>query len=160
MNKDSSNEKLRNLVRVSLLISLSAVGAYLKFPSPVGSIALDSLPGYLGVLLLGGAKGSLILIIGHLVSALTASFPLGPIHLIVGLLMGVGGLVFGYVAERNKVLATVIAILYNGLIIPALLLPILGMGFFIGIVPILLLASGVNIGLALLLSRFFQREQF
>jgi ABC-type Co2+ transport system permease subunit len=160
MKIDSRNEKLINLVRVSLLIALSAVGAYLKFPSPIGSIALDSLPGYLGVLLLGGAKGSIILIIGHLISALTASLPLGPIHLIIALLMGVSGLIFGYLIDKNRVLATVIAIIYNGIIIPALLIPILGLGFFIGIVPMLLLASGVNIGLALLISRFFKEEQF
>ncbi|OCL26143.1 ECF transporter S component [Orenia metallireducens] len=160
MKIDSRNEKLINLVRVSLLIALSAVGAYLKFPSPIGSIALDSLPGYLGVLLLGGAKGSIILIIGHLISALTASLPLGPIHLIIALLMGVSSLIFGYLIDKNRVLATVIAIIYNGIIIPALLIPILGLGFFIGIVPMLLLASGVNIGLALLLSRFFKEEQF
>ncbi|WP_018247685.1 ECF transporter S component [Orenia marismortui] len=152
------DKKIASLVKSALLIALSGVGAYLKFPSPVGSIAFDSLPGYLGVLLLGGKFGSVILIFGHLISALIAGFVLGPFHIIIALLMGVCGLIFGYLAKTNIILAAIIAIVCNGIILPALLIPFLGQGLFIGIVTMLTLASAANIFLAVILNKFFSKE--
>ncbi|GAB6137043.1 ECF transporter S component [Halanaerobaculum tunisiense] len=150
--------KTLSLVRIGLFIALSGVGAYLKFPSPVGSIALDSLPGYVGVLLLGIKPGSIILAIGHMVSALTAGFPLGIMHLIIAVGMAGCGLVFGYLAKKNIILAVIITVICNGILVPGLLIPVMGKGFFMGLVPMLLLASGANILLAVLVNQFIARS--
>lgn len=49
--------QLRKLVVVALLVGMSAVGGFIKIPSPTGTVALDSLPGYLGAVFIGGWGG-------------------------------------------------------------------------------------------------------
>jgi uncharacterized membrane protein len=75
------------LVKIALLTALSVIGSYIKFPGPVGSIALDSLPGFLGAILLGGKGGALILVLGHFLSAINSGFPLGPIHILIAFIL-------------------------------------------------------------------------
>lgn len=76
----------RQLVFMALLIALSFVGAQLKV---FGTIAFDSLPAFLGTLLMGPVAGAIIAIIGHLLTALTSGFPMTlPVHLAIGLGMG------------------------------------------------------------------------
>jgi hypothetical protein len=80
--------KTKRLVLLSLMAALSAVGAYVIIPSPVGTVALDSAPGYLASLLFGGISGGVVLLLGHLISAVKSGFPLGIIHLLIAVLMG------------------------------------------------------------------------
>ena len=63
-----NNTKL--LTRLALLIAISAVAAYIPIPSPTGTVALDSSPGYFAALVFGGYKGAVVLAIGHLFSSL------------------------------------------------------------------------------------------
>lgn len=61
--------KLRNLILTALFVALSFVGANMKI---VGSIAFDSMPGFLGALILGPLYGAAIGSIGHFLTAATS----------------------------------------------------------------------------------------
>lgn len=137
-------------VLLGLFIAMSVIGAYIKIPNPItNSIALDSLPAYLGTLILGGVPGAIIAFLGHMISAATGGFPLTlPIHLFVGLEMSLIMLIFSYVARRiNALAASVIGLILNGICAPASLIIIPGFGiaaFTLSLVP-LLVASAINI---------------
>jgi hypothetical protein len=64
--------QLKRMVVMAFFIALSVVGAMLKIPSPTGTVALDSAPGFLGAALLGWREGALIAALGHLISSYTA----------------------------------------------------------------------------------------
>lgn len=152
----NNSSKTALLVKLALLTALSVVGSYLKFPSPVGSIALDSLPGYLGALVFGGEAGALILALGHLLSALNSGFVLGPLHLLIALMMGGCGYIFIYLKKKNIYLAVLLTTLINGIASAAVLIPFLGRAFFYGTAPLLSLAAFVNILLAVIIFRLIK----
>ncbi|SJZ35810.1 ECF transporter S component [Selenihalanaerobacter shriftii] len=144
----------RRLVRMALFIALSGLGAWITFPSPIGTVAFDSGPGYFLVLYAGGLEGAVVLGIGHLISALKVGFPLGPIHLLIGVLMSGCGIVFWYLKEKlNLIIAAIVVSLLNGVGVTALLIPLVGMGFFISMTPVLLVGSAINIILSILIYR-------
>ncbi len=144
----------KKLVLLALMVALSAVGAYIVLPSPIGTVALDSAPGYLSSLLFGSINGSIVLFLGHLLSSLKMGFPLGMIHLLIAVLMGGCGIAFYYVYKKtNIIISSVLVILLNGVVITALLIPFLGYAFFLSMVSPLLVGSAVNIILAGVLNK-------
>ncbi|NLM53151.1 MAG: ECF transporter S component [Firmicutes bacterium] len=145
----------KKLIRLALLIALCGVGGFIKIPSPTGTVALDSLPGFLAAALFGGWGGALVGFLGHLFSAATVGFPLGlPVHLYVGVQMAVYVSLFGYLFRKGyKILAVIAAIAANGVIAPLLLVPLYGSGFFLAMLPSLTVGSAVNIILAALLAQ-------
>ena len=137
-------------VLLGLFIAMSVIGAYIKIPNPItSSIALDSLPAYLGTLILGGIPGAIIAFLGHMISAATAGFGLTvPIHLFVALEMSLIMLIFSYAAKHiNVPVACVIGLILNGICAPASLIIIPGFGIaaFTGSLIPLLIASAINI---------------
>lgn len=142
--------KTKQIVLLSLFIAMSVVGGYIKLPNPItSSIALDSLPAYLSALLLGGIPGAIVGFLGHMASAALGGFPLSlPVHILVGLEMGVIMLVFNFCAKRiNLIAAIIICIVLNGIACPAslILIPGMGMPVFLGAVIPLTVASALNI---------------
>lgn len=161
--KNSKSIGIKNLntailVKISLLVALSVVGSYIKFPGPVGSIALDSLPGYLGAITIGGPAGALVLAFGHLLSALNSGFVLGPIHFLIALIMGLCGLIFSYFIKKNVYLAVAITTFLNGVVSAAVLIPFFGIPFFYGTAPVLTVASFVNILLAVVVAKYLKNK--
>lgn len=144
----------RRLVLMSLFIALSAVGGFVKIPSPTGTIAFDSLPGYLGAVILPGWQGAVIGALGHLFSAWTVSFPLGfALHTYIGLQMAFYVSIFGLLFKKgHKLFAIVTAIILNGVIAPALLIPIIGTGIFWTLLLPLIVGSAANIIIAAILA--------
>lgn len=140
----------RRVARIAILVALSAVGAFIKLPSPTGTVALDSAPGYVAAAAFGPGEGAIVGAIGHLASALTTGFPLGlPVHLLVAVAMMLWVAAFGILARRvNMVVAVVIATLLNGVAGAALLLPIGGVGLFASLVLPLTVGSAINIVIA------------
>jgi len=93
----------KSLVITAMLIALSLVGANFKV---FGSVAFDSLPGFVAALLLGPAYGAAIGFLGHMFTAMTSGFPLSlPLHLVIGLAMALTMTGFGltYGALEHKV---------------------------------------------------------
>ncbi|SCX80351.1 ECF transporter S component [Alkaliphilus peptidifermentans] len=124
--KDSN---IKKLVKIALLISLSAVGAHIKIQ---GSIAFDSLPGFFAALYMGPLVGGLIGLLGHLLSAITAGFPLTlPMHLFISLQMFFIVWIFGVLHKRiNLTAAIIIGTLLNG---PGAALLASGMAVILGL---------------------------
>ncbi|MDR5694477.1 MAG: ECF transporter S component [Armatimonadota bacterium] len=136
------------LLQVALLIATSAVGAYLKIPSPTGTVALDSLPGYFAAAALGIPEGMTVGAAGHLFSAWSVGFPLGGLHLGIALEMAAYVAVFGFLFRSSRPLAVLAAILLNGVAGPLSVAPFLGWAAVPGLVLALLPGSAINVGMA------------
>lgn len=144
--------RLKRTVMLSMFIALCFVGAMIKLPSPTGTVALDALPAFLAASLLGPVPGAVTGLLGHLMTAASAGFPLTlPIHLLIGVQMAVIVSIYGFLFKNvNRVLAVIIAILLNGVGAPAvlMLLPGFGAAFFAAMVLPLSVGSLINILLA------------
>lgn len=143
----------KKLVLMAMFIALSFIGSYIKFPSPLGSIALDSMAGYLAGLIFGGSLGGVVGFLGHILTSANAGFPLSlPVHLIVAIMMFISIYLYGLTYKKTNVfVAAFIGILLNGVVSPLalLLFPQFGWPFFLGITPFLLVASVLNVILSI-----------
>ena len=145
----------RRVARIAILVALSGVGAFIKIPSPTGTVALDAAPAFLA----GGAfsplEGSIVGVLGHLISALTTGFPLGlPVHLLVAAEMGVFVWIYGVIARKVNIwVAAVVAILLNGIGGAALMIPIGGLGLFTALVLPLTVGAVINVVIAVLATK-------
>ena len=134
----------KKLVLAALFVALSFVGANIKVMS---SIAFDSLPAFLGTLVLGGGWGAAIGAVGHLLTALTSGFPYTlPAHLVIAVMMALA----------------MAAVLVNGPVAVLLLFPLLGpaMGSaaLLALIPVLSLVAGINVALAVVIYRLLPRS--
>jgi len=145
------------VARVGIFAALSVIGAFIKLPSPTGTVALDSVAGYFSALAFGPIPGGIIAALGHLVAAATAGFPLTLlIHLIIAVQMSIFAATFGYLTKKINLLTAFIAATFlNGVLAPLSLVPLFGLGFFMAMVIPLLIGSTVNVGLAGLVYRSF-----
>ncbi|MBM7661192.1 putative membrane protein [Bacillus mesophilus] len=80
---------LKKQTFIILFFGLSAIGAAIKIPLGISSIALDSAPALLATILLGPIYGAIIGAGGHFISAYLGGLPLGAFHLLIALEMGV-----------------------------------------------------------------------
>jgi uncharacterized membrane protein len=136
---------------LALMIALSAVGASIKIPAVIDSVALDALPALLAAALLGVRAGAITGALGHLLSALIGGFPLGPMHLLIALEMAVLVWIFGIFYKQNKrILAGLIFIAGNAFVAPIPFIFLMNIGFYTAIVPSLLIGSAINTVLALI----------
>lgn len=160
--------KTRKLVIASLLIALSLIGAYAKI---YNTIAFDSLPGFLGTLVLGPVYGGIIGAIGHFLTAFTSGFPLTlPVHLVLmvtmALTMVAFGLVYNHFRVKNNKLANILSLIVgtfvNGplsmLVLTPLLKPVMGIAGIIAYTPVLSLVAALNIILAQIVFRFLPKR--
>ncbi|WP_235804758.1 ECF transporter S component [Secundilactobacillus kimchicus] len=86
-------DQLKRLVLAAMFLALCVIGANLKM---MGSIAFDSMPAFLGAILMGPWYGAILGIFGHLLSAGLAGFPLSlPVHGVIAGCMGVCMFLFG-----------------------------------------------------------------
>ncbi|MCI2254924.1 ECF transporter S component [Domibacillus sp. PGB-M46] len=130
---------------LALFIALSVAGGMIKVPVPVSSVALDSFPALIGAVLLGPAAGALIGAFGHIVSALFGGFPMGPLHGIVAVEMAAVMWVFGRIYRSGrKWIALPVFVFLNGIVLPALFIPFMGMVFYVSSVPAIGVAALAN----------------
>ncbi len=151
-NAKGSLVSAKSLAIMAIFIALSAVGSLIKIPSPLGSIGLDSAPGYFAAVGFGGWIGFIVIAVGHLLSSAIVGFPLTlPVHLAVALGMGVCALVFRWLGRKGLgglIVAVVVAALLNSFALGLIVLPIGGWGMYLGAVPSLLVAAVVNLVIA------------
>ncbi|HWR45755.1 ECF transporter S component [Sporomusa sp.] len=156
---------LQSNVLAALFIALSFIGANVKV---LGSIAFDSLPGFLGTLVLGPAYGAVIGAAGHFLTAVLSGFPLSlPVHLITMCIMAATMAIFGIIYRRladgiqfsvkGALLSGGAAVLINGpiglLVLSPLLVPIIGQTGIIYFVPILSGVAALNVLVAFVIYR-------
>ncbi|WP_428910549.1 ECF transporter S component [Niallia sp. Krafla_26] len=153
--------QLKKMSLISLLIALCVAGASIKIPAIVSSVALDMVPALLGGIMLGSIPGAIIAFIAHLLSALIGGMPMGAFHLVVGLEMAVLVWLFAMIFKKgHRLLASILFVVGNTVIAPLPFLFLMGVGFYIGLMPSLLIGALVNTVLALLLApqliRFYE----
>ncbi|MEK4031123.1 ECF transporter S component [Pseudobacillus sp. FSL P4-0506] len=130
---------------LALFTALSVVGGMIKVPAVVTSIALDSFPALLAAGLLGAGPGALAAAFGHLISALTGGMPMGPFHLLIAAEMAGAVWLFAKIHQANKrVVAIIMFVLVNGLVLPFPFIFFMSWGFYIAMLPSLLIASALN----------------
>lgn len=141
-----SNKKI---AWIAMLTALSAVGAAIKVPAIIGSVALDSFPALLAAALLGGPAGAAAGGLGHLLSALFGGMPLGPLHFLVAMEMALLAFLYSHLYRKGRRwLASLLFIAGNSIAAPVPFMFILGEAFYLAIVPSLLLGSTLNAVLA------------
>lgn len=151
--------KLRKLILMALFIAISFIGANIKI---AGSVAFDSMPGFLGALMLGPIYGAVIGAIGHFLTAATSGFPLSlPVHLLIMvdmvLTMYVFGVLYKIFSKKNKRLGIAISgaagVIINGPVSVLICMPLVGKGI-LAMLPILCLAAFLNVLIADLVYKF------
>lgn len=149
----------KTITRAGIFIALSVVGAFLKIPSPTGTVALDSAPGYFIAAAFGGGEAALVISLGHLVSSGIVGFPLSlPIHLLIAVQMAAFAYLFAFLLRKvNGYVAVTLTTLVNGIIAPLTLVPFLGWGFFMALLIPLLAGSLINILLAYLVCQMVRK---
>ena len=145
----------KKIARVGILIALCVVGALIKIPSPTGSVALDAAPAFLAAFAFTLPEAALVAVLGHLVSAATAGFPLSlPVHAIIAITMAVAVAGAGWAARRAGVwVGVVVGIALNGVGAPLTLVPMFGWGFFVAMLVPLLVGAAINVILAALVAK-------
>ncbi|MEM3437431.1 MAG: ECF transporter S component [Nitrososphaerales archaeon] len=140
----------KRVARMAIFIALSAVGAIIKIPSPTGTVALDSLPGYFSAVAWGYLEGGIVIALGHLLTSATVGFPLSiPIHILIAVMMIVWASIFRWTTVKiHWIVGIVVATFFNGVVAPAVFIPMFGEGFFYAMVIPLVVASLVNIAIA------------
>jgi Protein of unknown function (DUF1393). len=161
----SQQIKTKQIAVMGLFIAMCVVGGYIKIPNPVtDSIAFDSLPAFLGALILGGIPGAILGFLGHMISAAIGGFPLTlPIHIFIALEMAVIMYIFSFVTKKiNIFVGVIIAIILNGIISPALFIPLPGYGiaFFTGSVIFLTVATVLNVVIASIIFQSLKKSKF
>lgn len=153
LNKQSL--PVKRIAYMAVFIALSAVGAMIKIPSPVGTIGLDAAPGYFCGLAFGHLEGICVIFIGHLITAGLVGFPLGlPLHLFIALQLAIWVVAFRWMSRRfGAVAGAVTAILLNGVASAFTMVFIGGMGAALGTMPFLLVGSLINVSIAVISHR-------
>lgn len=138
--------KSRRMATVGMLVALAAVGASIKIPAIIGSVALDAFPALLAAVILGGSGGAAVASIGHLLSAMIGGMPLGPLHLLIAGEMAVLVFMFGSLYRRRgkRWQAGVLFVLGNAFAAPLPFIFLMGKAFYLSIVPSLFIASVLN----------------
>lgn len=143
--------------RLAIFTALSAAGSLIKIPSPVGSLAFDSAPGFIVALLFGPIEGGLVAGLGHLATAIVSGFPLGILHLPIAVGMALAGAAIGLLNRLNKTWGFLPALILGVIINIVLVFPLFpwlgpggdaGLSIAIGFTPFLALAATLNAVLA------------
>lgn len=145
------NEKMKNrmLPLLALFTALSTIGAAIKIPSIIGSVAFDVFPALIAAVLLGGIPGAIVAAFGHMLSALIGGLPLGPMHIFIAVEMAVLVWIFAILYKKNKTIASLLFILGNSFVAPLPFIFIMNIGFYLAIVPSLIVGSIINTVMAL-----------
>ncbi|MDR7001818.1 ECF transporter S component [Neobacillus niacini] len=136
---------------LALFTALSVVGASIKIPAFVDSVALDVFPALLAAALLGGRAGAIAAAFGHLLSAMFGGFPLGPMHLLIAGEMALLVWMFGVLYKKNRIAASILFVLGNTFAAPLPFIYLMSKSFYLMIVPSLLAGSIINVVIGLVL---------
>lgn len=143
---------IRKMSLIALFITLSVIGASIKIPAIIGSIALDVFPAILAGAFFGAVPGAIVGGFGHMVSALIGGMPLGPLHFIVAISMALLIYIFAKLFQHGKrTLAYIVFVLGNTFIAPLPFIFILDIAFYIALVPSLFVGSLLNVLIAWLM---------
>lgn len=136
---------------IAMLMALTVIGAAIKIPAIIGSVALDSFPALLAAALLGGPAGAVVGGAGHVLSALIGGMPLGPLHGLVAIEMALLAFIFSLFYKNGKRWqGALLFILGNTFAAPLPFLFLLNKAFYLSVVPSLLIGSVLNAAIAII----------
>lgn len=149
----------RKIVWLAVGFALSVIGASIKIPAIVGSVALDVAPALVIASLFSVSMGGVVACLGHLLSALLTGFPLGPLHLLIAVEMAVCVMIYGYLFKKGKkFIAAFVFWFGNAIISPFPFIFLFNWGFFVAIIPSLMIGAVFNIIIAQLFVQVFQKR--
>jgi riboflavin transporter FmnP len=141
----------KKLSYLTLFIAMSALGAMVKIPAIIGTVALDSLPALIASVLLGPIGGAIVASLGHIISALLSGLPLGPFHLLIAIEMAILVFLFGVLYKIGKKrFSYFLFIVGNAFVAPLPFLFIIHANFYFSILPSLFIGTIMNILLAII----------
>ncbi|RLQ96211.1 ECF transporter S component [Falsibacillus albus] len=144
---------------LAFFVAISAIGAFIKIPSGVGSVALDSAPAMVAGVLASTWSGGIAAAGGHILSAMLSGFPLGPLHVIIALEMSLLAICFSLFYRKGyRKVAIVQFVIGNGVAAPLPFIPILGMGFYYSMLFPLIIASILNVSISCLVIERYRRK--
>ncbi|MEA0555233.1 ECF transporter S component [Lysinibacillus irui] len=157
-------QRLRNWILTAMVAAICAVGAVIKVPAFISTAALDSAPAFLGVVFLSPFFAGLAGFIGHFITALTAGFPLGPLHLIIAIEMFIVVWIFGVMHRKGlHVWKWPVALVLNGIVAPLPFYFLISPAFFWGALGSILMATVINLVIVAVvmpvLSKVFLRKE-
>jgi uncharacterized membrane protein len=139
------------VMRLATFSSLCVVGSFIHPPAPIQTIAFDSAPGFFTALNFGASEGALVTGLGHLITSIINGFPLGILHLPIALGMALAGALVGAFNKVHLKYGFIPAALAGVAVntgLFAVAVPALGWYASLLLLPFLLAASILNMGLA------------
>ncbi len=139
-------QKLMTWILTAMVAAICAVGAAIKVPAFISTAALDSAPAFLGVVFLSPLLAGIAGFIGHFISALTAGFPLGPLHVIIAVEMFIVVWIFGIMHKKGvHFWKWPVALVLNGIVAPLPFYFIISPAFFWGALGSIFIATAINL---------------
>ncbi|MGC7928733.1 ECF transporter S component [Lysinibacillus sp. VIII_CA] len=139
-------QKLMTWILTAMVAAICAVGAAIKVPAFISTAALDSAPAFLGVVFLSPLLAGIAGFIGHFISALTAGFPLGPLHVIIAVEMFIVVWIFGIMHKKGMHFwKWPVALVLNGIVAPLPFYFIISPAFFWGALGSIFIATAINL---------------
>ncbi|MGE6601381.1 MULTISPECIES: ECF transporter S component [Lysinibacillus] len=156
-------QKLMKWILTAMVAAICAVGAAIKVPAFISTAALDSAPAFLGVVFLSPLLAGVAGLIGHFISALTAGFPLGPLHVIIAIEMFIVVWIFAVMHKKGMhVWKWPVALILNGIVAPLPFYFIISPAFFWGALASIFIATAINLMIVAvvmpILSKVFVRK--
>lgn len=134
---------------LALFLALAVIGASIKIPAFIGSIALDVFPALLAAVLLGRESGAIVAGFGHMISALIGGMPLGPIHFIIAVEMALIVWVFAIIYQTGKrKIAGLVFVIVNSLLAPFPMIFLFGIEFYMSVLLPLFIGACFNVVIA------------
>ncbi|MBG9693588.1 ECF transporter S component [Lysinibacillus sphaericus] len=139
-------QTLMTWILTAMVAAICAVGAAIKVPAFISTAALDSAPAFLGVVFLSPLLAGIAGFIGHFISALTAGFPLGPLHVIIAVEMFIVVWIFGIMHKKGMHFwKWPVALVLNGIVAPLPFYFIISPAFFWGALGSIFIATAINL---------------
>jgi len=142
---------IRKIALLSLFIGLSVVGAMIKVPAVITSVALDAFPALLAAAFFGPIAGGIVGGLGHMMSAIIGGMAMGPLHVIIAFEMIVLVYLFGVLYKQGKsYTAGFVFFIGNAFIAPIPFIFIFNLAFYVALLPSLVIGSLLNTVIALI----------
>ncbi|MBR8646190.1 ECF transporter S component [[Brevibacterium] frigoritolerans] len=143
---------VRKISAIVIFIALSAVGAMIKIPSPIGSIALIVFRPFGGCHTWPGI-GAIVAGLGHIISAFIGGMTLGPFHFLIMVEMAVLTWMFSILYINGKKVGAFFLFFISNAFVLALPFVFDQPWLYTLLVPGLTVATAVNVVLAVLYCR-------
>lgn len=115
LTKKENNFTVKKMCLAALLIGLSMILANIKV---FQTVAFDSMPAFVGGILLSPVIGGLIALLGHLFTALMSGFPFTvPVHIVIAIEMFVIVYLTSRIYNKGKtIIALIVGTSLNGVV--------------------------------------------